>query len=58
MGTHLKDFVVTVVTAVLWLSASAALANGVINMKYLGDPANWIFAVNLEIFASFDLFKF
>jgi hypothetical protein len=29
--------------AVFWLSASAAWANGVINMKYAADPDSWLF---------------
>ncbi len=37
------DFVFTVIVAVFWLSASAAWANGVINMKYAVDPDKWIF---------------
>ena len=33
----------TVIVAVFWLSASAAWANGVINLKYIADPNSWIF---------------
>ena len=35
--------------AVFWLSASAAWANGVINMKHQADPNNWIFNVSTSI---------
>jgi len=37
------DFGFTVIMAVFWLSASAAWANGVINMKYAADPDSWLF---------------
>jgi len=37
------DFCFTVIVAVFWLSASAAWANGVINMKYAADPNSWLF---------------
>jgi len=37
------DFCFTVILAVFWLSASAAWANGVINMKFASDPDNWLF---------------
>jgi len=37
------DFCFTVILAVFWLSASAAWANGVINMKFASDPNNWLF---------------
>jgi len=37
------DFCFTVIVAVFWLSASAAWANGVINMKYAADPNTWLF---------------
>jgi len=37
------DFCFTVIMAVFWLSASAAWANGVINMKYAADPDSWLF---------------
>ena len=33
----------TAILAVFWLAASAAWANGVINMKYAANPDNWIF---------------
>lgn len=39
----LIDFCFTVIVAVFWLSASAAWANGVINMKYAADPNSWLF---------------
>ena len=38
-----QDFCLTVIVAVFWLSASAAWANGVINLKYIADPNSWIF---------------
>jgi hypothetical protein len=38
-----QDFCMTVIVAVFWLAASAAWANGVINMKYTSDPTNWIY---------------
>jgi len=37
------DFCFTVIVAIFWLSASAAWANGVINMKYAANPNNWLF---------------
>lgn len=37
------DFCFTVIVAVFWLSASAAWANGVINMKYAADPNSWLY---------------
>jgi len=37
------DFCFTVIVAVFWLSASAAWANGVINMKFASNPDNWLF---------------
>jgi len=37
------DFCLTAILAVFWLAASAAWANGVINMKYAANPDNWIF---------------
>jgi len=37
------DFCFTVIVAVFWLSASAAWANGVVNMKYAANPNNWLF---------------
>jgi len=38
----LYDFCFTVVIAVFWLSASAAWANGVSNLKFVVDPDNWL----------------
>jgi hypothetical protein len=32
-----------VIVAVFWLSASAAWANGILNLKQTADPAYWIF---------------
>merc|ERR1712029_423125 len=48
MGSEQKkapmvDFCLTAILAVFWLAASAAWANGVINMKYAANPDNWIF---------------
>eukprot|EP00093_Oithona_nana_P009621 09621.XXX_359920_361432_1 [CDS] Oithona nana genome sequencing. len=37
------DFCLTAILAIFWLAASAAWANGVINMKYAANPDNWIF---------------
>jgi len=37
------DFCFTVIVAIFWLSASAAWANGVINMKYAANPNDWLF---------------
>jgi len=37
------DFCFTAIVAIFWLSASAAWANGVINMKYAANPNNWLF---------------
>ena len=37
-----QDFCFTVVIAVFWLSASAAWANGVSNLKFVVDPDNWL----------------
>lgn len=37
------DFCLTVIVAVFWLSASAAWANGILNLKQTADPAYWIF---------------
>lgn len=39
----LYDFVFTVMVSVFWLSASAAWANGVVTLKWIADPVNWIF---------------
>lgn len=36
------DFCFTVIVAVFWLSASAAWANGVSNLKYVANPDNWL----------------
>ena len=38
-----QDFCFTAIVAIFWLSASAAWANGVINMKYAANPNNWLF---------------
>lgn len=37
------DFCFTIIVAVFWLSASSAWANGVINMKWIANPQNWIY---------------
>ena len=39
----MQDFCLTAILAIFWLAASAAWANGVINMKYAANPDNWIF---------------
>jgi hypothetical protein len=39
----LQDFCFTVIVAVFWLSASAAWANGVINLKYAANPDHWLY---------------
>ena len=38
----LKDFLITMVMAVFWLSGSAAWASGVSAVKYVSDPSVWI----------------
>jgi len=43
------DFCFTVIVAVFWLSASAAWANGVINMKYAANPNNFLFNDKMSI---------
>merc|ERR1711976_821726 len=43
------DFCLTAILAIFWLAASAAWANGVINMKYAADPSNWIFGSETSI---------
>ena len=44
-----QDFCFTVVIAVFWLSASAAWANGVITMKIVADPSNWLYTTQRSI---------
>lgn len=44
-----QDFCFTVIVAVFWLSASAAWANGVINMKYAANPDDWLFTSKSSI---------
>jgi len=43
------DFLFTVMVSVFWLSASAAWANGVVTLKWIADPANWIFLSDQSI---------
>ena len=47
----------TVIVAVFWLAASAAWANGVINMKYTSDPTNWIYRNTKMVSILFQVLK-
>lgn len=35
-----QDFILTVIFGILWLSSSAAWANGLTGLKHVTDPAN------------------